>query len=96
LWIAQIVSETGDWFYAVAIFSFLLEVTGSAQTVALAFFMQVFPQCVMAPAAGVINDRLSRRKVMLYSDWARAGVVLCMIFVRSRETVWLLFVLLFL
>ena len=34
LWTAQIVSELGDWFYSVAIFSFLLELTGSAQMVA--------------------------------------------------------------
>jgi hypothetical protein len=31
LWFAQIVSELGDWFYSLAIYSFLLELTGSAQ-----------------------------------------------------------------
>ena len=41
LWFAQIVSELGDWFYSVAIFSFLLELTGSAQMVALAFLMAI-------------------------------------------------------
>ena len=71
LWIAQIVSEMGDWFYSVAIFSFLLELTGSAQMVAFAFMMQVLPQCFMAPTAGVINDRISRRKVMMFADWAK-------------------------
>ena len=39
LWSAQVVSEMGDWFYSVAIFSFLLELTGSAQLVAFAFLM---------------------------------------------------------
>ena len=37
LWMAQIVSELGDWFYSVAIFSFMLELTGSAQIVSFAF-----------------------------------------------------------
>ena len=96
LWLAQIVSELGDWFYSVAIFSFLLELTDSAQMVAFAFMMQVLPQCIMAPAAGVINDRISRRKVMILADWARAGIVLSMMLVRSRGTLWLLFVLLLL
>lgn len=96
IWLAQIVSELGDWFYSVAIFSFLLELTGSAQMVAFAFMMQVLPQCFMAPTAGVINDRISRKQVMIFADWARAGIVLAMMFVRSRETLWLLFVLLFL
>lgn len=95
LWTAQIVSEMGDWFYSVAIFSFLLELTGSAQMVALAFLMQVLPQCLMAPTAGVINDRISRRKVMMFADWTRAGVVLTMMLVRTRGMLPLLFVLLF-
>jgi predicted MFS family arabinose efflux permease len=96
LWMAQVVSEVGDWFYSVAIFSFLLELTGSAQMVALAFLMQVLPQCFLAPTAGVINDRLSRRKVMMFADWARAAIVLCMMLVRTRATLPLLFVLLLL
>ncbi len=95
LWTAQIVSEMGDWFYQVAIFSFLLELTGSAQMVALAFLMQVLPQCFMAPTAGVINDRISRRKVMMFADWVRAGVVLAMMLVRTRAMLPLLYVLLF-
>jgi predicted MFS family arabinose efflux permease len=94
LWTAQIVSELGDWFYQVAIFSFLLELTGSARMVAIAFLMQVLPQCFMAPTAGVINDRISRRKVMMFADWARAAIVLSMMLVRTRAMLPLLFVLL--
>ncbi len=96
LWLAQIVSEMGDWFYSIAIYSFLLELTGSAQMVAFAFLMQVLPQCFMAPTAGVMNDRLSRRKVMIFADWARAGIVLAMMAVRTRAMLPLLFVLLLL
>jgi MFS family permease len=96
LWTAQIVSELGDWFYSVAIFSFLLELTGSAQMVALAFLAQVLPQCFMAPTAGVINDRISRRKVMMFADWARAAIVFTMMLVRTRAMLPLLFVLLLL
>src|SRR4051794_34493877 len=94
LWLAQIVSELGDWFYSVAIFSFLLETVGTAESVALAFLCQVLPQTLVAPAAGIINDRLSRRKVMLFADWSRFAIVACMLLVRSRDTVWLLYTLL--
>ena len=95
LWSAQIVSELGDWFYSVAIFSFLLQVAGTAQSVAFAFVLQVLPQFFAAPTAGVINDRVSRKKAMIFADWMRAGVVLAMLLVRSRDMVWLLYVLLF-
>src|SRR2546423_1366921 len=91
---AQVVSELGDWFYSVAIFSFLLEMTGSARMISLAFLMQVLPQVLMSPTAGVINDRISRRKVMLFADWSRAAIVLSMLLVQSRGMLWLLFVLL--
>ena len=95
LWSAQIVSELGDWFYSVAIYSFLLQIAGTAQSVALAFMLQVLPQFFAAPTAGVINDRISRKKAMIFADWMRAGIVLAMVLVRSRDMVWLLYLLLF-
>lgn len=96
LWLAQIVSELGDWFYSVAIFSFLLQTAGTAKSVAFAFVLQVLPQCFAAPLAGVINDRASRKRVMIFADWTRAGIVLSMLMVRSPDSIWLLYVLLFL
>ncbi|HYL76542.1 MAG TPA: MFS transporter [Bryobacteraceae bacterium] len=95
LWIAQIVSEQGDWLYAIAIYSLLLEYTGSAKYVAFAFVLQVLPQFFVSPAAGVINDRISRKKVMIFADWSRAAIVLCMVLVRGPQLVWLVYVLLF-
>jgi MFS family permease len=96
LWFAQIVSEQGDWMYAVAVYSLLLEFTGSAKYVAFAFVLQVLPQFFVAPAAGVLNDRISRKKIMICADWSRAAIVLCMLLVRGPETLWLLYILLFL
>lgn len=94
LWTAQVVSELGDWFYQIAVFSFLLELTGSAQAVSYAFLMQVLPQVLSSPAAGVINDRLSRRKVMITADWARAAIVLAMPVAQAAGALWLLYALL--
>ncbi|HYL37962.1 MAG TPA: MFS transporter [Bryobacteraceae bacterium] len=96
LWIAQIVSEQGDWLYAVAVYSLLLEFTGSAKSVALAFVLQVLPQFFVSPAVGVINDRISRKRVMIFADCARAAIVLCMVLVRRPQLVWLLYLLLLL
>ena len=95
LWFAQIISEIGDWFYVVAIYSLLLELTGRASSVALALVLQVLPQTFFGPVAGVINDRLRRKHVMIFADLARALIVAAMILVRSRSTVWLIYPLLF-
>lgn len=94
LWLAQIVSEIGDWFYTLAIYTLLLELTGHAGSVALALVLQVLPQTFIGPTAGVVNDRLRRRHVMISVDLIRFVIVLSMLLVRSRSTVWLVYPLL--
>ncbi len=94
LWLAQIVSEIGDWFYTLSIFTLLLQLTGSAGSVALALVLQVLPQTLVGPMAGVVNDRLKRKHVMIAADLGRCLVVLAMLFVRSRSMVWLVYPLL--
>jgi predicted MFS family arabinose efflux permease len=94
LWLAQIVSEVGDWFYTLSIYTLLLQLTGHASSVALALVLQVLPQTLVGPAAGVVNDRLRRKHVMIAADLVRCVVVLAMLLVRSRSTVWLVYPLL--
>lgn len=94
LWMAQIVSEIGDWFYTLSIYTLLLQLTGHAGSVALALVLQVLPQTLVGPTAGVVNDRLRRKHVMIAADIIRFCVVLAMLFVRSRSTVWLVYPLL--
>jgi MFS family permease len=96
LWIAQIVSETGDWFYMVALYAMLLEFTGRAEVLGIAFVLQVLPQALTGPFAGVINDHFSRKRVMVFTDVARFVIIGCVLFVRSPATVWLIYPLLFL
>jgi len=94
LWGAQIVSEIGDWFYTLAIYNLLLQLTGHASSVALALILQVLPQTLIGPTAGVVNDRLRRKRVMIAADLGRMVIVFCMLFVRSRSAVWLVYPLL--
>src|ERR1700691_2409809 len=96
LWLAQIVSEIGDWFYTLSIYTLLLQLTGHASSVALALVLQVLPQTFVGPTAGVVNDRLRLKHVMIAADLVRFAVVLAMLLVRSRSMVWLVYPLLFL
>lgn len=97
LWFAQIISEIGDWLYIIAIYSHLLELTGgAARSIGFAFVLQVLPQMLTAPISGVLNDRLSRRGIMIYSDWARAVIIALMLLAQTREMLWLIYILLFL
>ena len=94
LWMAQIVSEIGDWFYCLAIYALLLQLTGKASSVAIALVVQVLPQTFIGPTAGVVNDRISRKRVMITTDLVRCAIVLSMLLVRSASAVWLIYPLL--
>ncbi len=97
LWLAQVVSDMGDWFYTLAVYSLLLELTHNrAQSVGLAVVLQVLPATFVSPTAGAINDRLSRKAIMIGADAARFFVVLGMLLVRTPGMVWLAYPLLFL
>lgn len=94
LWLAQIVSELGDWFYSVAIYDLVLRLTGSAGLLGLVAMLQILPMALLGPTAGAVNDRLSRKGVMIAADLARALLVLGMLAVQTREHLWILYVLL--
>src|SRR6202158_6224592 len=94
LWLAQIVSEIGDWFYTLSIYTLLLQLTGHAGSVALALVLQVLPQTFVGPTAGGVEDPLPRKHVMIAADIVRFGIVLAMLLVRSRSMVWLVYPLL--
>lgn len=96
LWLAQIISELGDWLYVVVIYTLLLERTGSAKAVAVAFVLQVLPQVFVAPTAGIVNDRASRKQVMIAADLARAAIVLAMLVASRAQSLPFLYALLFL
>ena len=92
LWWGQIVSQLGDWFNAIALYSLLYQLTGSATSVAALMVLQFLPATIITPFAGVIVDRFDRRKIMIAADIVRGIVVLGLLFVRSPGTVWIAYV----
>jgi MFS family permease len=68
LWLGQVVSQMGDWFDTVAVYTIALKLTGSSRSVALIMVARFLPTVVLSPLAGVIADRFSRRWIMISSD----------------------------
>src|SRR6202008_4129614 len=62
----------------------------------LAVVLQVLPQTLIAPIAGVVNDRLRRKDVMIAADVLRMVVVLGVLVAGTPAMVWLIYPLLFL
>jgi predicted MFS family arabinose efflux permease len=79
----------GDWFNVVALFSLLLELTGKGEAVAVVLLARFLPMFFIGPAAGVLADRISRRAILVTTDLLRAGLVLCLLFVRRPDQVWI-------
>ena len=94
LWMAQLVSELGDWFYSLAIYDLLLAMTGSGQAVSYAIIIQLLPWFFMTPVAGYLADRFPRRHLMIVADIVRGVVVLGLLLVRTTGDIWLVYVLL--
>ena len=87
LFAANAVSQLGDWFNTVALFSLLVELTGAGEAVAISLLSRFVPAFFAGPAAGVLADRVPRKQIMVASDLLRAALVLCLLFVRRKDQV---------
>jgi MFS family permease len=89
-WFGQVVSEFGDHFNNIAVFSLALANTKSGMVVSAVMLSRAVPVLLAGPLAGVILDRVDRRRVMILSDVARAVVALAFITaVPKTSTGWL-------
>ena len=93
LWYGQVVSELGDWLNSIAIYSLILQLSGSGMAMAAAMMAKLLPIFFVSPIAGVVIDRTSRKNVMILSDVLRFFIVLCFLFVDDKNDLWLVYTL---
>lgn len=72
LWIGQTLSQLGDAIYMLVFLFMAKEISGSSEIVAVIGTLQAIPFLVIGPYAGVLADRLDRRKIMVAADLASA------------------------
>ena len=89
----QVVSEVGDHFNSVAVFSLALHLTGSGLAVGGVMMARMVPAIVAGPISGVVLDRFDRRKIMIASDLARSAIALAFILILRYRQQWLLYAL---
>jgi MFS family permease len=92
-WMGQVVSEVGDHFNSIAVFSLALHLTGSGTAVGGVMIARMLPAILAGPISGVLLDRFDRRKIMLASDLSRSVIALLFILILVRRQLWLLYVL---
>lgn len=93
LWLGNVISLLGDWFNTIALYSLIVDLTGSPLALGAVFITKMLPWALASPLAGLIVDRLDRRRTMITSDLLRAVVVLGFFFVDEPDEVFLVYVL---
>src|SRR5271154_322860 len=84
-WSGQVVSEVGDHFNNVAVFALALANTRSGLVVTFIMLARAIPAVLAGPIAGVLLDRLDRKRLMIASDVVRALVAFGFIFAIPRS-----------
>lgn len=96
-WVGQVVSEIGDHFNNIAVFSLAVKVAHagekSGMVVSGVLLARAIPAMLAGPLAGVLLDRLNRKQVMIASDLTRAVVAACFIFTVAHPSAWMLYLL---
>lgn len=84
LWLAQVISSTGDWIGLIAILAIAARVSdNSGAAVSLVMMARVVPGFFLGTVGGVLIDRLDRRKVMVFCDVGRATMLATLPFVEG-------------
>jgi len=71
LWLGQTLSRVGDFVYEIALAWWVLEKTGSAETMGLVLVFSITPSILFLLIGGVAVDRFPRITLMLFSDIGR-------------------------
>lgn len=94
LYLSQTISLLGDAFtwVGIALLAFQLGGEKSAVILATALTLRVTAFIIFGPYAGVIADRVDRKKIMYITHFVRMGIVACLPFVTET---WQIYILIF-
>src|SRR5439155_13275981 len=93
LFLAQVVSFTGDWFLFVALAGLVFSLTRSPGLVAALYAAMTVPFAFFIFVGGPLPDRLNRQALMIVADVLRAGLALGFFLIHRPSQVWLVYVL---
>jgi predicted MFS family arabinose efflux permease len=96
LWAGGAISMLGDWLLFIALPFAIYNLTGSALATGAMFIAQSLPTLLFGALGGVFADRWDRRRTLIVTDLLRAALMLLLLTVHSRETLWALYLVVFL
>jgi MFS family permease len=90
LWLGQALSRVAQSIIYVVVALYVYDLTGSAQQVSFAVALELLPLVVVGPLAGVLADRLERRRILLTGFCLQATLVGLLPFTVNLPQVYLL------
>src|SRR5215217_13751 len=91
LWVAGLVSLTGDWMLIVALPITVYQLTGSALATGGVLIANKLSALILGSVAGVFVDRWDRKRTMVVANLIRAPVLLLLVVVDSAERIWIVY-----
>jgi DHA3 family macrolide efflux protein-like MFS transporter len=96
LWLGQVISQVGDSFTYLALLITVNNLTGSTVAMGIMVISLTLPQLVFSFLAGVVVDRVDRKRVMVISDILRGLLVLAFLTVRTADQIYVFYIVGFL
>lgn len=93
LWIAQAISNFGDWFGLLALYALVQRYSDSEFLLGLVIIVKMLSLALFSPIAGYLTDRFNRRILMIICDGGRALSLLLMLLVQQESLLWLAYAL---
>lgn len=92
--IGKLTASVGSSMYSFAVGLYVLSVTGSSVSFAITLLSSSLPRVILGPIAGVICDRVDRKKIIILSDWLCVILLtgLWLVFMFYSQSIWILYV----
>ncbi|HEY6533210.1 MAG TPA: MFS transporter [Acidimicrobiales bacterium] len=96
VWSAALLSSTGSYLQSLTVPVVVYQITGSGLWLGLAGFLAFFPMVFVAPLAGTLSDRFSRRSMLLVVSCAQFVIttILWLVWVAGWRSIGVILVLL--
>ncbi|MEQ7804834.1 MFS transporter [Priestia megaterium] len=83
-------SNIGDWVYLIALNVMMLDMTNLPLAVSGLYMIKPLAALCTNIWSGSLIDRMNKRKLMMFLDWMRAGIIVCLPFFSSILIIYVL------
>jgi MFS family permease len=92
LFYAGIINGIGDRFSQVALLTLILQMTGSGLSVGITLALRMLPFLFFGPLSSAMADKLSRKKLLIYTDFSRVLIATSFLWINSPDDMWIVYV----